>query len=639
MTEQDPGKTKTASRFNRHFFQGLIIGVLAAVIIGVGVTAIAKPDLFSGSAAAESKSLPGESMPGGVLLQTSRTVTPEDFEATVLKSSRPELVLVVDTAAPSASLDDLVEWLDLAWEGNDLKYYYATDDASQTYMRKLSVSVWDGQPRLAVFYQGKLVAQQSLLMDADTAALWVTRNYPAKPAPTTTSTTAPAPAPKPAGPGVFRAFTSSMHDLLEPDPSSTYYLGEVVLSAVDYEIKDFVKADKAITLRIDGYSALFALVGSTFGGDSANFVLPDLSSQLPLAGLTYQIRMTGTYPARNADEPLQSYTAGDMKYLEIPIESAYDVNVDIQYGDIVLARNVDEIPGFVGSTLIPCDGRELQRTPNEALYSLLGTRFGGDGTKAFRVPDLTGVTPIEGAKYYIAVSGLYPSPSDGLPAPTPKPEPIASPVFYRAFTSAMDDRVQLSATSDYYLGEVVLSAADYEIAGFLNAKKPNTLAVDSNAELFSLVGNSFGGDSASFVLPALSSPQLPWGHTLDHQINTSGVVPARADKAAQSHTVGNIRYLEIPVRSISDVGNYLHIGDIFMAKGLDGGFGVSKDILHCDGKALGRTLNKDLYSLLGDRFTVTEEMGLFNIPDLSGAAPVEGASYFIVVNGALPPRR
>ncbi|MBN1630833.1 MAG: tail fiber protein, partial [Thermoleophilia bacterium] len=210
---------------------------------------------------------------------------------------------------------------------------------------------------------------------------------------------------------------------------------------------------------------------------------------------------------------------------------------------------------------------------------------------------------------------------------------------YRAFTSAMDDRLQLSATSGYYLGEVILSAADFEIDGFLSAKKANTLPVDSNAELFSLVGNSFGGDSASFILPVLSSLQLPRNRTLDYQISTSGVVPARADKAAQSHTVGSIKYLEIPVRSISDVGSYLHVGDIFMAKGLDGGFGASRDMLPCDGRTLGHTLNKDLYSLLGDRFTDTTEVGLFNIPDLTGVAPIEGASYFIVVNGALPPRR
>ena len=42
---------------------------------------------------------------------------------------------------------------------------------------------------------------------------------------------------------------------------------------------------------------------------------------------------------------------------------------------------------------------------------------------------------------------------------------------------------------------------------------------------------------------------------------------------------------------------------------------------------------------MGDRFTVTTEAGLLNIPDLTGAAPIEGASYFIVVNGTLPPRR
>ena len=39
-----------------------------------------------------------------------------------------------------------------------------------------------------------------------------------------------------------------------------------------------------------------------------------------------------------------------------------------------------------------CDGSVLQISQNAALYSLLGTKFGGDGSKTFGLPDLRGRT-------------------------------------------------------------------------------------------------------------------------------------------------------------------------------------------------------------------------------------------------------
>jgi microcystin-dependent protein len=37
---------------------------------------------------------------------------------------------------------------------------------------------------------------------------------------------------------------------------------------------------------------------------------------------------------------------------------------------------------------LPCDGRSLPINQNQALYSLLGTRFGGDGRTNFNLPNL-----------------------------------------------------------------------------------------------------------------------------------------------------------------------------------------------------------------------------------------------------------
>ncbi len=57
-----------------------------------------------------------------------------------------------------------------------------------------------------------------------------------------------------------------------------------------------------------------------------------------------------------------------------------------------------EIRPFASSVLpkgwAPCDGRKLDIEQNKALYSLLGTNFGGDGKTTFALPDLRGRTPV-----------------------------------------------------------------------------------------------------------------------------------------------------------------------------------------------------------------------------------------------------
>ena len=42
----------------------------------------------------------------------------------------------------------------------------------------------------------------------------------------------------------------------------------------------------------------------------------------------------------------------------------------------------------------PCDGRLLPVNQNQALFSLLGTAYGGDGLRNFALPDLRGRVPI-----------------------------------------------------------------------------------------------------------------------------------------------------------------------------------------------------------------------------------------------------
>jgi len=57
-----------------------------------------------------------------------------------------------------------------------------------------------------------------------------------------------------------------------------------------------------------------------------------------------------------------------------------------------------------------CEGQLLDIRSNTALFSLLGTTYGGDGRTNFALPDLRAAeSDLKGARYIIAVQGIYPS--------------------------------------------------------------------------------------------------------------------------------------------------------------------------------------------------------------------------------------
>lgn len=55
-----------------------------------------------------------------------------------------------------------------------------------------------------------------------------------------------------------------------------------------------------------------------------------------------------------------------------------------------------------------CNGQILQVMQNQALFSLIGVKFGGNGSTTFAVPNLSNSSPVVGMKYYIATAGIYP---------------------------------------------------------------------------------------------------------------------------------------------------------------------------------------------------------------------------------------
>jgi Phage Tail Collar Domain len=69
-------------------------------------------------------------------------------------------------------------------------------------------------------------------------------------------------------------------------------------------------------------------------------------------------------------------------------------------GEIILSA------GSVANGMI-ADGQLLNIAQNTALFTLLGTEYGGNGTTTFALPDLRGSAP-DGLTYSICTEGVYP---------------------------------------------------------------------------------------------------------------------------------------------------------------------------------------------------------------------------------------
>lgn len=94
-----------------------------------------------------------------------------------------------------------------------------------------------------------------------------------------------------------------------------------------------------------------------------------------------------------------------------------------------------------------CDGQLLAVSQNDALFSLLGTIYGGDGTTTFALPDLRGRAPLHAG----SGPGLPPSQLGRVagtdPAPAPETTAVTTGVsIARGIASSADTTNVASAT-------------------------------------------------------------------------------------------------------------------------------------------------------------------------------------------------
>ena len=127
-----------------------------------------------------------------------------------------------------------------------------------------------------------------------------------------------------------------------------------------------------------------------------------------------------------------------------------------------------------------CDGARLSVRGNEALYSLVGTIYGGDAHEWFNLPlggpALPDTESPELPAWFICIQGLYP-------------------------VRPVDERTPERNMTDEYVGAIKAFAGTYAPAGYMWCEGQE-LKITQNQMLFAVLMNRFGGDGRmTFRLP------------------------------------------------------------------------------------------------------------------------------------------
>ena len=166
-------------------------------------------------------------------------------------------------------------------------------------------------------------------------------------------------------------------------------LGAIGLFAGINPPAGWVVADGSM-LVIPQNVALFETIGATYGGNGQiTFALPNLTGRTVLgAGQGPVAAMSlGQVVEAGPDTPVAGIA---LNYLINVSGSAPPAQGNGGFPDS--ASVLGEVIAFAGTSppagWLPCDGREMAIADNQALFGLIGTKFGGDGETSFALPDL-----------------------------------------------------------------------------------------------------------------------------------------------------------------------------------------------------------------------------------------------------------
>lgn len=344
--------------------------------------------------------------------------------------------------------------------------------------------------------------------------------------------------------------------------SDAPYLGEVNIFAGNYAPSGWALCQGQM-LPIAQNTALFSILGITYGGDGRTaFALPDLRGRTPLGmgrgpGLTprqlgekggaervtlTQAQMPGhnhalppsaeTTGATGGSQPhrnMQPYLGLNHSIVTVgtyPSWGGGSSGADFIGSLEIFAGNFEPFgSAFANGQLLPIAG-------NEALFSIVGPTYGGDGRTTFGLPDLSGRAAVHegngpglaarrlgsesGVENVTWTEGQMPAHDHTLP---PSSDDTGSTGGGRAHTNMQPNLALnyvialqgifpsitggLAGGSEPYLGQIEMFAGPFAPGGWAFCDG-QLLSINQNSTLFSILGATYGGDGrTTFGLPDL----------------------------------------------------------------------------------------------------------------------------------------
>lgn len=188
------------------------------------------------------------------------------------------------------------------------------------------------------------------------------------------------------------------------DAGTNWDIGDIIAFAGDFVPGGYLPCDGRV-LNIAGNSALHGVLGNNYGGDGVTtFALPDLRGRVPI-GVSSTVSLgekVGAETLALAQSNLPASAGGSGVALDQE-QPGLGLHYIICTNGVFPSRtdgwtfdqgNVGEIMLFAGTTIPTgwheCDGTLVNISANTALFSILGTFYGGDGKATFALPDLRG---------------------------------------------------------------------------------------------------------------------------------------------------------------------------------------------------------------------------------------------------------
>ena len=355
-------------------------------------------------------------------------------------------------------------------------------------------------------------------------------------------------------------------------------LGEVSLFASNFAPRGWALCDGQL-LPISQNQSLFALLGTTYGGDGrTTFALPDLrgravigegsgpgltgrplGSRVGQEGVTLSEAQMPNHAHGLPDRPDPTFsTGGGQSHTNmqpslamtriISVQGIYpsrslmadELGVSLMDSDPYIAEVGIFAGNFAPRGWASCDGQLLPISENTALFSLIGTTYGGDGRTTMGLPDLRGRTAVHegngpgltprnlGSRFGVEdvtlttnqmpshthdylLNGPQTTDPTGGGQPHENVQPslalnyiIAMQGIYPSRSLTLDEPgLELTAGMEPFLGEISLFAGNFAPRGWALCDG-QLLPINQNDALFSLLGTIYGGDGrTTFALPDL----------------------------------------------------------------------------------------------------------------------------------------